>query len=74
MSTKLIFPLLSCWQCSYLDYSTGQPDYSEVTPGYAGYLRCNRGYWDSANIDDFQLRDYILKASECEGFEDFRKK
>jgi len=65
-------PLLSCWQCAHLEYSSGQPAYSEVTPGYEGSLCCLRGYWDADYISDFSLRDYILKAGDCEEFLDYR--
>jgi len=72
VSDRRTVPLLSCWQCAHLEYTSGQPGYSEYTPGYEGSLSCLRGYWDADQIDGFQLRDYILKAGDCEEFLDYR--
>jgi len=64
-----------CWECKKIVYQSGQPDYSDVTPGYPAELYCAANVWvvdlDSYSESEDSFREKILTARNCELFEDF---
>lgn len=34
-----------CYNCKHIDFDTGEPDWSDVTPGSNGHLGCNLNHW-----------------------------
>lgn len=60
-----------CWSCEYLDFSSGEPHYSDDTPGSDFRLECGKGYWEFRNCDDGldEFREKLQSASKCGSFE-----
>lgn len=63
----------TCWECRYLRYEAGMPDYSDQTPGWDAQLGCLKFHWelDPRNEDTASLRGKIFKAEDCVDFEPF---
>lgn len=59
-----------CYNCTYMDFSTGHPGYSEYTPGESMSMSCLKDKW---HLDDYAHQDDLRKALEtanhCELYE-----
>lgn len=77
---KKTFPLLeveipgrTCWNCSQIYFSTGEPGYSEYTPGSDMELFCRRDYWEVSDIDSMgSSREKFATAEKCGDYKDYR--
>lgn len=65
----------SCWICKHLDFSIGEEDWSELTPGNPPEVNCTvteRGKWHRNVLFDFYDHDCKRRAIEiaekCEQF------
>lgn len=62
---------VTCLDCRYLNYRTGDPGYSEYTPGWDVSMSCNKAHWtyDAYNDELPQLRAKLYMARECKDFQ-----
>lgn len=60
-----------CLFCKHFVLETGEPDLSDVTPGYEGQIRCNKYHWvlDMFSDTTETYRKYQLQAQTCSDFE-----
>jgi hypothetical protein len=66
-----------CYNCQYMDFDTGEPDWSEVTPGSNGHMECYKGHWqiqfksswDMRSDGSSILRECLETANHCEDYE-----
>lgn len=60
-----------CIFCKYFYMVTGQPDYSDWTPGNEMEIGCIKGYWAVDNYvdDEVSYRDKLLTAGDCDNWE-----
>jgi len=59
----------SCYCCDYFRFDLGEPDISDITPGYDGHFRCIKHIYDySDGIDDSQLHQVMENARFCSFF------
>lgn len=61
-----------------MSFDTGEPDWSEVTPGSDGHMECYKGHWKiyfkerhgySLRDDTPTLRDCLETANHCTDYE-----
>lgn len=67
----------SCWICKHLEFSPGERDWSEITPGSDPDVTCSktdRGGWRSNKLFGFFDDDCKIKAMEiaksCEFYDE----
>ena len=70
-SGKTYAPGRVCWSCKYFLFQGGEPDRSDITPGYEGSLVCSKEVWKSEmrdidHADD--LRKLLTTAEWCDKF------
>jgi len=60
-----------CLECIHFDMSIGEAAYSEYTPGTAGYMACDKGYWHLGCRDGWEryYKERICDARTCPDFE-----
>lgn len=77
MFRKKTIPLLEvpvpgriCWSCRHVLFDTGEPGYSEYTPGSEMSLSCGRGYWEFHQYEDSLavFREKLQSAERCADF------
>lgn len=60
----------TCLECKYLNVASGDPGYSEYTPGYEWAMECSKDVWSidpwSASTDQF--RQWMRSAETCSKF------
>lgn len=59
-----------CLFCEHFYLSTGEPGYSDMTPGSDMTIRCLKGYWDVDNYEDTTetYRQKLLTAKTCKDY------
>ncbi len=59
-----------CTSCEHFVVYSGEPDYSEYTPGSPLRFYCQNNHWkfDSYNIDNFSLHKLLKTAKNCEDY------
>lgn len=60
-----------CLFCRHFVFEPGEPDWSDVTPGYAPDIRCGLGHWrlDMYRDDVSNYRRCQLIARTCPDFD-----
>jgi len=60
-----------CWYCKHLELDTGEQDWSEVTVGYSGHIRCRKEHWrvNFARGRQPDLFECVQEAATCSDFE-----
>lgn len=61
---------LTCLFCKHFHFWSGQPDYSECTPGENASIGCSLDIWEMDYGDDQEsFREDMRRAAKCEKFE-----
>lgn len=57
----------TCILCKHFEFISGEPGYSEFTPGSDAYINCHKGvfYENLNNIYIDGYRECMLKANSC---------
>ena len=65
-----------CINCQHWYFLTGEPGYSEVTPGCEASTGCDKGHWTLRPYHDSQkqYRSHLLSAISCKDFEPIYQK
>jgi hypothetical protein len=60
-----------CLFCKHFYFSTGDPGYSDMTPGEDMHILCLKVYWYIDNYEDTTetYRQKLLTAKMCKDFE-----
>lgn len=63
-----------CCFCKHWEFQSGSPNLSDVTPGYAFHMSCEKGHWKPWGEHDWQyhepdFRKTIVKAADCPDYE-----
>ena len=59
-----------CIFCRNFRFDSGEPDYSDQTPGWDAIIECGKGHWSMNNcVSRDQFRDAILGAAKCKDYE-----
>lgn len=61
-----------CLGCSHCHFDGGSPDYSELTPGWAAEMRCQKGHWEIIfhhGVDEGEYQQALAKGATCEDYE-----
>ena len=63
--------VLNCVNCRWFQYTTGEPHYSELTPGSDITIGCLKNHWRHENTETtaFQFQKYMNSANDCPDFE-----
>jgi len=55
-----------CIFCQHFRFYSGEPAYSELTPGADMVLKCAKGYWNAREfISEDDYRTEMLRARTC---------
>jgi len=61
-----------CLFCVHFDMNTGEPDWSDITPGSDFSMDCAKNKWTSIDVYDRcsieEYRTIMLKAEKCDEF------
>lgn len=59
-----------CVFCKYFEMGVGEPDWSELTPGYDATIECTKNRWVFDNMKDGtnEFRKKIEQAAGCADF------
>lgn len=62
-----------CVFCTNWVFDGGEPDYSELTPGYAGYIDCAKRRFEQVKFINLgsprEFRQVILAAKTCPDYD-----
>lgn len=65
-----------CYNCTYIYFATGTPDYSDMTPGDDAHMYCEKYHWDLklegisySNKPTLTLREALETAQTCPDYE-----
>jgi len=61
-----------CWSCEHIRFETGEPGYSEYTPGSEMSLECGKSYWELDNCEDglAEFKAKLMSAERCADFQE----
>jgi hypothetical protein len=62
----------NCLFCKHFRFATGEPDWSEVTPGHDIEIGCKEDIWELDNYIDTEtsFRRKMLTAKSCDQYEE----
>ena len=64
----------TCIDCEHWLFDSGEPGWSEYTPGVDASSSCRRGHWTmDENTTEDGYRDHLRTARKCKDFEDYQE-
>jgi hypothetical protein len=63
----------NCIMCKHWEFDSGEPDYSEWTPGENWSMHCKKSVWDtygSGYISQSEFRKFLLTANKCDKYQE----
>lgn len=64
----------ACWWCVHFDFDSGDPGYSEMTPGWLGHMRCKKKHWKFECDSQDHFGKCLSTAQTCEDFKKIGEK